>query len=151
MQSFRRFSHHEERSVVEMPRAPRVLDGQPGFSDPTKAVDRLRLGNRRSRPILELAKLLIAAFEEVAESGEGEVVETGRDRTRWPWLWRGLLSGDAKFQGVDACVRKATAEIYPGKTLEKERDFHISRSVRQKNGNDGDASPDSFDQRDLDR
>ena len=80
-QSLRRIGHHEEGGVVAIPRAPGVLDGQPRLADPAEAVDRLRLGDRRGRAILEAAQLVVAALEERSEGGEGEVVEAGRDGT----------------------------------------------------------------------
>src|SRR3954451_12386274 len=101
-----------------MPGAPRMLDSEPGLADPTKTVDRLRLGNRRGRPILELAELFIAAFEEVSEPGEGEVVEMGaesRDRARLLTLVL-FFSLDAPDQEIQPIFGQTTPEIYPGES-----------------------------------
>src|SRR4051812_14375810 len=150
IQSLRRLGHHEERVVIKIPRSPRVLDGEPGLADPTKAVDRFRLGNRRGRSILELAKLLIAAFEEVSESGEGEVVQTGRNRTGGSDLSGRLLSGDAELQAVEPCIGKTLSEIHPGITLEEQRELQVSRGVRQQDGYHRNPTLYGFDQRTLD-
>ena len=94
MQSLRSFRDYKERGVVSIAGALCELDREPGLADSTQAVDRLRLGDRRGLPLLEFAKLLIAAFEEVSERGEGEVVKTGRDQSEGSGLSGGLLSGD---------------------------------------------------------
>jgi len=126
-----RIGHYEQDGLISVSRAPGVLDGEASLADAAKAVDGLGLGDGGGGGgTLEVgfqgAELFVAAFEEVSEGEEGEVVDLGAagwpDRSRYLGSWsRGLgrRAADLSDQALETVSAMVVPEIGTGPLAEE--------------------------------